>query len=774
MDGVPAPSKADMLAEAYRRGILPPDKAAMFEEAQRRGLFDAGSAPEAGTPEAAASDIVGAAAQHGAIVQPGQPAAQTGTPSPGPVADAEHAVRSAVTGEGRMDDPSLPEFKADGAPTSAALKITAGLIFGDPQQQADIVKNSLPGAKVSQDHHGNWIAEWNGQKGYLNKPGLTERDVGQAMGQGLEYAAALTPAGRIASLLPRAAAMAGSAGLASLGTDAALRNVGSDQPVGYKKAGLTAAAAGFGEIGGSVASGVLQKLAGKTAVVDASGQLTPAATKALQDAKIDPANVSPDLIASFQQQAKRANGVDPATARAAAAGEFGIPLTKGQATQDVGQIAEEEAMRNNARGDLPGNIVRGFDQKQRTAVADARDKIATTVAGGQSLAATPGEAGERVATGLKTRAQAARDAVDQAYDTATTASKNTMIGADLFKDLPGRVGKALDDNDIIVDHLTPATAGALNSIDDFANFKEAQLGPDESVAGVSLRGLEQLRRRVGGRFAQSANPVDRRALTITKNTLDDFIDEAVDKGLMSGDPAALDALKGARQLRAAYSKKFAQQNPRDKAGQFIETVLQDPDPNPDYIANWLFGARTVGLKPESEKIAQRLKDVLGEDSPEWQAVREGAWRKLTETPGDKADLTPHMLAERIGSFLDGDGRTLSRRLYSPDELAQMRRFGRALRVLTPPKEATNPSKTSYGMARLMNGWMSNLAGAAGLASPGGFPAAVAAREAVAAAGAMKNTMKAGKAVSGVPAKTPRAPLPLTVLGAALGNQQGGR
>lgn len=32
-------SKADAMAEAYKRGILPPDKAAAFEEAQRRGLL---------------------------------------------------------------------------------------------------------------------------------------------------------------------------------------------------------------------------------------------------------------------------------------------------------------------------------------------------------------------------------------------------------------------------------------------------------------------------------------------------------------------------------------------------------------------------------------------------------------------------------------------------------------------------------------------------------------------------------------------------------------
>ena len=42
------PTKAQMLAEAYRRGLLPPDRAAAYEEAARRGIV---SDPYAATRE---------------------------------------------------------------------------------------------------------------------------------------------------------------------------------------------------------------------------------------------------------------------------------------------------------------------------------------------------------------------------------------------------------------------------------------------------------------------------------------------------------------------------------------------------------------------------------------------------------------------------------------------------------------------------------------------------------------------------------------------------
>src|SRR4051794_14228134 len=47
-------NKLAMMAEAYRRGILPPDKVAIFNEARRRGLVPdmQSQAPAAGQPQA--------------------------------------------------------------------------------------------------------------------------------------------------------------------------------------------------------------------------------------------------------------------------------------------------------------------------------------------------------------------------------------------------------------------------------------------------------------------------------------------------------------------------------------------------------------------------------------------------------------------------------------------------------------------------------------------------------------------------------------------------
>lgn len=677
--------------------------------------------------------------------------------APGLLERGYNAVKSAVTGEGRMDDPNLPEFRPHGATASEAAKLAAGRMFGDKEQQADIVRNALPGAEVTQDSHGNYIVDWNGQRGYINKPGIGPLDIASAAGQGGLYAATLASGGEL-GFLPRMGLRALLGAGTSAATDAALIPAGSKQGISPIKAAVTGAGVAGGEAlaaGGSVAYRALSRLLGKgVPVIDGqTGQLTQQAASALHEAGVDPRDITPSLIDQLTNSATKLGGVTPAAARTAVAGEFGVPLTRGQATGDVTQTAFEEAARNNAKGSAAGDLMRGFDQRQQQAVANARQNIGEQLAGGQSVANDALEAGERVREGIRSQAAAHNAAIDQAYDAARPAMENTVVSADAFRALPGRIQNALSNSDIVVDDLTPATRAALKSIQDFSQFREANLGPGDKVAGVSLRGVEQLRRRINNRFDQVANPTDRRALRIAKNELDNWIDDSVDSSLMSGDPAAIDAIKNARQLRANYQFRFGKRNPKDTAGGMIDRII-NTDATDGEVANWLFGASKVGMKGESVRLASRLKDVLGADSPEWAAIRQAAWLRAVEKPGTPVDqLGPQAVANRINDFLSGDGRNLAQVLYTPEELSQGRRFALTLRHLIPPKEATNPSRSSYGVARLMGNWLGNMTGVTGFAT--GHPmAGLAAREGVNIGLGLKSALKAITAAKGAPKVIP--------------------
>ena len=80
-------------------------------------------------------------------------------------------------------------------------------------------------------------------------------------------------------------------------------------------------------------------------------------------------------------------------------------------------------------------------------------------------------------------------------------------------------------------------------------------------------------------------------------------------------------------------------------------------------------------------------------------------------------------------------------LYTSEERASMGRFAKALKILVPPKEATNPSKTGYANARLGQDLFRSFATMLGL-SDGGVSGGLGAAIISSVPEAMRNSLKA--------------------------------
>lgn len=723
------------------------------------------SAPaEPGTPAATASDIASAAAHAGALAPP----------SLGPQNPLSF----------KRQYPNLPIFEANSADPGQQFKFALGtLLAASPEAERDIALKQLPGVKITKDTFGNYIADFNGERGYINPKGLTQRDIEKGafltalFAPVAEGVSALT-AGR--GLLAHMTGQAGAGALSSATTDLGASAMGSKQGVSPERAVVSGILGAGGEIVGTGANAVANSLSPGVRITDEAGRLTPEAETAFRNAGFDPDALSgvnrstvttptgattietsrlPDaLTASFQEQANRA-GVTPTTARAAIPGEFGIPTTRGQATGDTGQLAWEQAARQGTKGRLAANVMRGADQAQSDAITSARGNIAEQLAGGQSLAGDAVAAGERVREGVRTRAGALNEAIDNAYSTAAEPTNNAFIHASAAQTAPASIRQVLQNRGLVVDdRLHPASTTALGEIEDFSRFTGGAnpsgqpIPADSTVTGINLQGWENLRRRVGSLFSDNMGSADKMRLTTIKQALDDHVDDAVDQGLMSGDPSALADLKQARALRAQYSQNFGPRNPRDDAGKLMDRMI-NTDATDTEVASWLLGANQVGLKGESVRLAQRLKGTLGENSPEWNAIREAAWRKVVEKPGDANQFGPQDIAERINKFVSGEGRPLTTTLYSPEELAQMRRFGAAMRLISMPTDAARAARPAFG--GVFGDWLSNLAGAAAWKF-GGPAAGIGAREVTNVGLGLRNGLKGLRAVAGAP----RAPIPL--------------
>jgi hypothetical protein len=97
---------------------------------------------------------------------------------------------------------------------------------------------------------------------------------------------------------------------------------------------------------------------------------------------------------------------------------FGIPLTRGQATGDVRQMATEEAMRMGGRGGQAQKTMLGFEQQQQQSIQSAigQNLFPQFAPRLGQFRPEPQVAGSRMLTSLQEAQNRARQAATQAYE----------------------------------------------------------------------------------------------------------------------------------------------------------------------------------------------------------------------------------------------------------------------------------------------------------------------------------------------------------------------
>jgi hypothetical protein len=495
-----------------------------------------------------------------------------------------------------------------------------------------------------------------------------------------------------------------------------------------------------------------------------------------------PANEIPDSLAQqFAQQAERA--VDPqATARAVAAQEFGIHLPRGQATNDIGEQAFEEAARHNARGAAAGNTMRTLDDANWEAMQRSAGQIAEDVAGGRPVAARPQELMEDVLGGVRQAEEASLANIDAAYDAARAGRAEVDINA--VERAGERVRARLAEDEFIIN---PGSYGAraLQVVDNMTQLRGsldnlADPGPGlqqgDRVVGVNLAGIERTRSTLLKLAQRATDPGDRAAVIATRRAFDDWLDDAADNGMMRGDEGALDMFRAARAARREHGRRFEANKGQgdDDAGRIIEKFI-NKDVTTTEVANYLIGSAKAGERGLSVRLATRLRDILEPDSPEFQSLRQAVWLNLTQgsqggvagRPGAQA------MATRINQFLGGGADPYARVLYNEAERATMRRFANAVASTVPNPRATNPSKSGYEGARAVQALANSLMGMFGTAATGNPAIGLALRTASSLGTNARGSMQARRAARGAPrARWGDVPVAPVVRGGLAGGVQG--
>lgn len=202
---------------------------------------------------------------------PAPPVREGGDEQPGRLQRFARGVRNAVTGEDRTEFPDRPEFfpaysqsrGSEGTLPELGAKDRSA-ITPDPEAQFDILSKSIPGLQRSTDKFGNLMLKAPGMPdwAYLNKPGVSARDLDEFGTQTLATAPLLGWAGKAGSVVGNVARGALGMGASSVAQDVAAMAQGSEQGIDKGRAALSSGLGAALPAAIPVVKGVVGGLAG--------------------------------------------------------------------------------------------------------------------------------------------------------------------------------------------------------------------------------------------------------------------------------------------------------------------------------------------------------------------------------------------------------------------------------------------------------------------------------------------------------------------------------
>lgn len=581
------------------------------------------------------------------------------------------------------------------------------------------------GAKVEAGEDGQPVLRLpDGTRYRMNDAGIDAADVANVAGN---VAAAWMPASWAARVgqaknLGLGARMGLQAATAA-GTDAALQ-VGTEGRVDPQRTALVAAGGGFGELVGT----------GLGAIADRATKLL--RTRSTRDAAMDLAREAGIPQPDPKVIERMVSGLDEIKAGAdprAILGreEFKFIYTQGQRMLDpdqrLAQLTREEALRN-----MPGSqeTFARVGRQNAERLDEAISGISTRL--GAGVSETPSELAQGAGLTLRNQADALRGQIDEAYG-AVAKGGRTVVAADAVRQAPDRFSAAVRDFGVNP-KLHPATSETLNQL------RQAAAGLGKETKGVTLQALETQRRIINSNYGAAANPADRAAMGAIKREFDSFMDEAIEKALIQGDPAALEALKRARGLRAEFSRRFEGKGDTDR---FIGGLL-DGSRTPEEIVNMALGSAQVS-KAGGARFIDRLKAASADDPSVVGRLRAAHFMRLARDRSGRT-LEPGRIVSNIQNTEYSNGSILAA-LYKPEEWSQIRRLASSLEPMLPPKELAKTSGTGERLLRFLTNKM-----APGLPIVGDTAAAM--------SGGV-NAIKAGRAIN-QPIRRPVQALPGSV------------
>lgn len=362
--------------------------------------------------------------------------------------------------------------------------------------------------------------------------------------------------------------------------------------------------------------------------------------------------------------AERAGGAtleatgSPAAATAVSTGLQLAPALVGVRRPPVGRAqraADVERIETGAR-ELGVGLNEGVTpQRQQIEAAGERMAAGGEVSPtGQPIIPERGQAIPGVQQAMQAEAEKARQWKNSLYEQAKQTDARVKL--DDAVGLADRLDAVR--NDFIVSEM-PRARKLLNEADQLRRLQQKR---DELIAeggnpreiSITINQMEEWGKKVRrNQPDRRADPAQHAAMERMLRIKDDFMDELFNADMISGDQDAIAAWRRARAANQSYRERFSDNK--------VIRDMVEMEADPETVRKWIFGANAAGAKTEAASVVRRIKNELGEDSPQFTALRQEAVLDILD-PILGPDPNLKGFVRRYDNFV-GRNRTLARELF---------------------------------------------------------------------------------------------------------------
>jgi hypothetical protein len=348
-------------------------------------------------------------------------------------------------------------------------------------------------------------------------------------------------------------------------------------------------------------------------------------------------------------------------------------------------------------GNLTGERLRGRFQEQDEALRGNVAAIAQRIGGGQVQ-----ELGQGVAQAqarLAAAEQASSQSVDDLYTAARAANGSASVGGQQVSQGVFDISQRLS-----AQGFTPRSAPQVQEIlTELQNLtRQSQQRPATNMGEIWARRMELNALARGTPSPQTA------AASNARRELDRWITDVVDNGLIQGDDSVVALWRTADRARRAHALNFEGDDFVAKLVARNRDGTNELKLDPQGAANLIFGRSESGFTTQNNMVRNlmRLRDRLGADSQDWNAIREEAFLRMARA--GEGQTTPLGRDFSGGNFAKAWETALAkspgtmRLLFTEQERNLISQFANiARRVTTNVKGGANNSNTSAGVAQVM-------------------------------------------------------------------------